>query len=1080
MTSNYEEISRDHKERYGTDVARYGQQLLVDRYDDRTHFIYELLQNAEDALRRRGEDWNGSRQVKFELADGKLVVSHYGYPFTDADVKSICAIAMSTKGAEAIGKFGIGFKSVYTFTDRPEIHSGGEDFAITHYVHPSQLPQLERPPDETRIVLPLTIGADTAKADLTKGLKVLGPSALLFLRNITELSWSIEGGASGLYLRDAAVAVSPNVSRVKVIGQSSDNEDVDQEWLVFHKQVSAGRLEIAFSLTVDKDGQWSIQPLASSPLVVYFPTAYQTGLGFLVQGPFLTTPSRDNIKSDSEWNHYLVHQTGALLLEAMVWMRDENRLDVSALRCLPLDRVKFPDGWMFAPIFAATRQAFSKETLLPQFGGGYVAAPESKLARTQELRDLFGPQQLAQLFGAEKAVWLSGDITQDRAPEVRQYVMRELGVTEVKPESIVSQLTQDFLEVQSDDWISRLYEFLSGQPALKRISESVPLVRLSDGRHVVATLDGESQAFLPSSNETGFPIVRRSVCASQESRLFLMSLGVTEPDLVDDVILNVLKNYRGESVTVDDEQYTKDIARVVAAFNTDSKAQRDKLQASLRETTFVMVIDAGDGTAYVDKPGNVYIATERLKQLFIGVSDVLIVDNDYDCLRGEEVRDLLVACGASRYLDPVTISSSLSAAERAKVRREAGLERASWENAPDDYTLRGLTQLLGLLPTLEPAEAKVRSKLLWDSLADLEARGASAFYGTYKWGYSHESKVSRFDAAFVRELNEAAWVPDADGKLQPPRLVVFDHLGWKPNSFLETKIKFKLAIIYQLAKEAGIDPAALDWLRKLGITSVADLIRLGITNPSSEVEMGVNAEPEKPESSDGDVYGDAKDLYGDGMPDIAPGTPDPDGGDGATGKAGSGGEGRTGAWAPRATNKGNGGAHDGSAGQTGGSGKDGGHGKRTPGHAGGRPFISYVGVHPDDDEPDPDGLDQAVRLRIEEQAIALITTLEPALRRTSEGNPGFDLYEADSAGLTTRWIEVKSMTGSLEDRPVGISGTQFECAREKGDAYWLYVVEYATNSTKARVLRIQDPVGQARTFTFDRGWSRVSQTEPIC
>jgi hypothetical protein len=118
-------------------------------------------------------------------------------------------------------------------------------------------------------------------------------------------------------------------------------------------------------------------------------------------------------------------------------------------------------------------------------------------------------------------------------------------------------------------------------------------------------------------------------------------------------------------------------------------------------------------------------------------------------------------------------------------------------------------------------------------------------------------------------------------------------------------------------------------------------------------------------------------------------------------------------------------------------------------------------------------------MHIEEQAIALITALEPGLRRTPEGNLGFDVYEANSGGLPIRWVEVKSMTGSLQDRPVGISHTQFECAREKGDAYWLYVVEYATDRAKARVLRIQDPVAHARTFTFDLGWTQIAQTEPL-
>lgn len=97
--------------------------------------------------------------------------------------------------------------------------------------------------------------------------------------------------------------------------------------------------------------------------------------------------------------------------------------------------------------------------------------------------------------------------------------------------------------------------------------------------------------------------------------------------------------------------------------------------------------------------------------------------------------------------------------------------------------------------------------------------------------------------------------------------------------------------------------------------------------------------------------------------------------------------------------------------------------------------------------------------------------------RTPEGNPSFDLFEADSDGKPIRWVEVKSMTGTLEDRPLGMSHTQFDYAREKGDAYWLYVVERATNSAQTLVLRIQNPAGQAKTFTFDHGWIEIACTD---
>jgi HSP90 family molecular chaperone len=77
MTCDYREIRRDNELRYGTDIGRIGPMLLADRYDDRTHFIYELLQNAEDALAKRGP-WSGKRSVRFQLGSKSLRVSHFG------------------------------------------------------------------------------------------------------------------------------------------------------------------------------------------------------------------------------------------------------------------------------------------------------------------------------------------------------------------------------------------------------------------------------------------------------------------------------------------------------------------------------------------------------------------------------------------------------------------------------------------------------------------------------------------------------------------------------------------------------------------------------------------------------------------------------------------------------------------------------------------------------------------------------------------------------------------------------------------------------------------------------------------
>jgi uncharacterized protein DUF3883 len=348
------------------------------------------------------------------------------------------------------------------------------------------------------------------------------------------------------------------------------------------------------------------------------------------------------------------------------------------------------------------------------------------------------------------------------------------------------------------------------------------------------------------------------------------------------------------------------------------------------------------------------------------------------------------------------------------------------------------------LSNLEPFnhdERRSRAKLLWDALVDLESReGSSAFLGTYSWGYMGESKTARFDAAFVHLLNEASWIPGSDGALRRPSEVLFESLGWKANPFLLSKIPFKPPLIDQLARLAGIEPGVLDLLKKLGVTSEAELRqRLGVTEDDTAGDKDV-----------GDRVDDAlkelgiKDAPTSSVTESTAGDPTPSGryGGGSVGARVSG---------------------------------DGG-GKRTSGGVGGRPFISYVGAHPDDEGPDPDGLDQTARMALEATAIEHVRAREPQWRPTPTHNPGFDLFERGSDGRPVRWCEVKAMTGRLEDRPVGLSRTQFDCAREHGSDYWLYVVERA-GTDRPRIVRVQDPVGKARTFTFDRGWLDVAEAD---
>jgi hypothetical protein len=116
-------------------------------------------------------------------------------------------------------------------------------------------------------------------------------------------------------------------------------------------------------------------------------------------------------------------------------------------------------------------------------------------------------------------------------------------------------------------------------------------------------------------------------------------------------------------------------------------------------------------------------------------------------------------------------------------------------------------------------------------------------------------------------------------------------------------------------------------------------------------------------------------------------------------------------------------------------------------------------------------------MALEARAIDFILQREPDWQRMPPSNIGFDLFQRGCVDEPARWCEVKAMTGGLDHRPVGLSRAQLEYARKRGDAYWLYIVERAGTSD-ARIVRIQDPAGKARTFTFDQGWLSIATTDP--
>lgn len=82
-------------------------------YADKIHYALELIQNAED---------EGASSITFIFNREYTAVINDGKPFDPEDLLDICSVRPGGK-SNKIGFFGVGFKSVFKITDRPQIIS---------------------------------------------------------------------------------------------------------------------------------------------------------------------------------------------------------------------------------------------------------------------------------------------------------------------------------------------------------------------------------------------------------------------------------------------------------------------------------------------------------------------------------------------------------------------------------------------------------------------------------------------------------------------------------------------------------------------------------------------------------------------------------------------------------------------------------------------------------------------------------------------------------------------------------------------------------------------------------------------
>ena len=453
MPSDYENICPDLHE-----LVKQALSVIAHNYNERTHFILELLQNADDA---------GATRVRFDLHADRLEIWHDACRlFDERDVRGVCSIASTKENDRTkIGKFGIGFKSVYVYTVRPEIHCGDEHFAIESYIHPHGVDPVNIPPPWTTLfILPFNgsdVAPNIAHDEIAKGLDKLKPGVMLFLRHVGEIEWSAPGIPGRHHIREEIPQGSAR--RVSLTSNISGMRIPSGTWLIFDSPVLTNdpsddlRVEAAFNLVLDK-GTDKISVVDAATLSVFFPTATRTGLGFTIQGPFRPTKARDNILQDDSWNEYLIKETAALVVSALSHLRDMKLLTIEALLTLPLRNSDFPEDGMFRPIFEAVKAALATQDLIPTDSGEFVCGAQAQIARGAGITELFPDGAPATVGKSGKRLgWVSRVITETQLVELYSYFRKVLQIEEITPDAIVRQLDAPFLEKLPDDWLKQFY-----------------------------------------------------------------------------------------------------------------------------------------------------------------------------------------------------------------------------------------------------------------------------------------------------------------------------------------------------------------------------------------------------------------------------------------------------------------------------------------------------------------------------------------------------------------------------------------------------------------------------------------------
>ena len=804
MTDNeralFEKLAKDRKESAVMLEKRSMRGLkssVVEKYSDQAHFIYELIQNADDV---------GATEVKFELFEDRLVFIHNGtrlFTVSDldteeedsqtgvlGDINAITSIANSNKTSSSIGKFGVGFKAVFQYTTTPVIYDPDIAFRIERFIVPVLVDDVcdFKKNNETAFVFPFNHPdrkKDEAYEDILHKLRnLLFPT--LFLNSLKKVSYRC-GREYGEYEKTVVEEKCFDDTKAEFLTfKNGNDQDATNKMWLFSRTSEEGHT-YSCGFFIDENNK-----LVNTDYYAFcfFPTKKDTNLNFIINAPFLLTDSREGIKATDSHNIKMIECLAALAAESFIYLRDIGNeigvqiLDDDIFNYIPIHKELYTprnprDDLSLLPFYEKIEKVFSTEEILPSCDG-YVKAKNAYLAYASTTTEIISNEQLKYLVKNPNAKWVipskGGEALYRTSDGRYAYLSSLISKAMIYDYQIYEMISAGFTEKQSTDWLYDLYEFTLDKSSRIEKCKSSPIFIDKNGE-AVSAFDSKGNAilFIDDDSNSDYRTISDSLLNNKYAKELVERLGIKSPELKDKIYNVILKKDKLDPII--DFRIFLDYYIELIENNKDAQSFINEI----RHREFVIGESEDRSIKDVYKGSDLYLPSDELLYYFKGAGQNAYFVASSDYMNVLEPKELL---HVDRFLKDLGVDINVQLITKTYSREQVEkLFGTDWHrsNRTPVWSEQYIHNDQLVLDRIKDNNDKDLSVYLWNQLLLIfeDNYYYSQFYtGTYEYFYRTEY-IQHFEGIGECRLKYSKWIFDKNGRLCSPDEISLQDMAYE-------------------------------------------------------------------------------------------------------------------------------------------------------------------------------------------------------------------------------------------------------------------------------------------------------------